>query len=93
MMDQGKAMDRRLELEGWIARTRRNQRILAIALACAAAVGLGLSLWMPRLGGVALAAIVIVAICGFWVTSSHIADWRGKLAQLDRPPRAVGRRS
>jgi Flp pilus assembly protein TadB len=86
-------MDRRLELEGWISRTRRNQRILAIVLACAAVVAAGVAIWLPRVGAVALAIVAIVAICGFWVTSSHIADWRGKLRELDQPRRTVGRRS
>jgi hypothetical protein len=86
-------MERRLELEGWIARTRRNQRTLGIAAAAGAAVGLVVTVWMPRIGGLGLGIVAIVAICGFWVTSSHIADWRDKLAQLDRPPRSVGRRS
>lgn len=86
-------MDRRLELEGWISRTHRNQRVLAIVLGCAVAVAAGVMIWLPRVGGVAIAVVAIVAVCGFWVTSSHIADWRGKLAELDRPRRTVGRRS
>lgn len=86
-------MDRRLELESWIVRTRRNQRRLGIAVAIAAAAALALLAWQPRLGGLGLALVAIVAVCGFWVTSSHVADWRGKLAQLDQPKRTVGRRS
>jgi len=86
-------MERRLELEGWIAGTRRNQRRLAIAVAASAAVALVVSVWMPKIGGIGLGIVVIIAICGFWVTSSHIADWRHKLAQLDRPARSVGRRN
>jgi hypothetical protein len=83
-------MDRRSELEGWIARTHHNQRTLAIALACAAAASIGLGLWRANLGMIGFAIVALVAICGFWITSSHIADWRGKLAQLDEPARPAG---
>jgi hypothetical protein len=86
-------MDRRRELEGWIARTRRTQRTLGIVIASSAAVAIGLILWKARIGGVALAIVAIVAVCGFWVTAAHLADWRGKLDALDRPPRTVGRRT
>jgi hypothetical protein len=89
-------MERRLELEGWIAATRRNQRTLAIGIACATAVSLALCLWQPRIGLLGLALTAIVAICGFWVMAAHIADWRGRLAELGKPrqpPRTVGRRA
>jgi hypothetical protein len=83
-------MDRRSELEGWIARTHHNQRTLAIVLACAAAASIGLGMWRANLGMIGFAIVAIVAICGFWITSSHVADWRGKLAQLDQPARPAG---
>jgi len=86
-------MDRRVELEDWIGRTRQTQRRLALAIAGGAVVAIGLALWWSHLGMVALGIVVVVAVCGFWVTSSHIADWRGKLEQIDPPPRSVGRRS
>jgi hypothetical protein len=85
-------VDRRRELEGWIARTRKTQRTLAIEVACAIVVAIGVSLWNAQIGMVALGIVAIVAVCGFWVTASHIADWRGKLDQLDQPPRTAGRR-
>lgn len=85
-------MDRRAELEGWIAQTRRNQGRLALALAVATVISIGLLVWNVRIGGLVLAVVVIVAVCGFWVTTSHIADWRGKLEQLDRPAGTLGRR-
>lgn len=86
-------MDRRAELEGWIARTRDTQRKLAIGVACGIVVAIGLIVWKSQVGMAALGIVVLVAVCGFWVTASHIADWRDKLDQVDRPPRTVGRRS
>ncbi len=86
-------MDRRLELSGWIVRTRQNQRTLAVVIAVAAALSVALALWQSQLGMTALGIVVLVSICGFWVTSSRIADWRGQLEQLDPPPRTgLGRR-
>jgi len=86
-------MDRRRELEGWIAQTQRTQRKLAIGTAAGAVLALALAVWRPPIGGIGFAVVAIVGLCGFWVTSSHIADWRGKLDTVDRPPRTVGRRS
>ena len=85
-------MDRRRELEGWIARTRATQRSLAIVLAAGTVISVGLMPWRTQVGLVALAIVAIVALCGFWITASHLADWRDKLDQLDRPLRTVGRR-
>jgi hypothetical protein len=86
-------MDRRAEIEGWIAKTRQNQKKLGVGVACAAVVAIGLMLWRVAVGGVALGIVAIVALCGFWVTASHLADWQDKLDQLDRPLRRVGRRA
>jgi hypothetical protein len=77
-------MDRRLELEGWITRTRRNQRRLALVIGCAAVIAVALAGWKPRIGMVAFGVVAIVAVCGFWVTASHLVDWRGKLDRLDQ---------
>jgi Flp pilus assembly protein TadB len=86
-------VDRRAEIEGWIAGTRRTQRRLAIVMAGGAVVAIGLMLWNTSVGGIALGIVAIVALCGFWVTGSHLADWDDKLEQLDRPLRTVGRRA
>lgn len=85
-------MDRRAELEAWIARTHHTQRTLGIVLGGAAAVSIALAFWRSQVGMIGLGIVVIVAICGFWITASHVADWRTKLDQLDRPVRTVGRR-
>jgi len=76
-------MDRRLELEGWIGRTRRAQRRLAAVVGCAAVIAVALAVWKSPIGLVAFGVVAIVAVCGFWVTASHLADWRGKLDRLD----------
>lgn len=82
-------MERR-ELESWIAATQRNQRRLTRLLIPAALASVALVFWRPAIGGIGLGIVAIFAICGFWILSSHLADWRGKLAQLDRP-RGTGR--
>lgn len=76
---------RRDELESWIARTRANQRKLAVALGCAVVVAIALLVWRRPVGGVALAITVIVGLCGFWITSSHILDWKQRIADLSKP--------
>jgi len=78
------AMDRRAELEGWIASTRRLQRRLAIVFAALAAGAIALFAWSRAAGGFALFGVVLVAICSFWVTAAHNAAHRQKLAELAR---------
>lgn len=77
-------MDRRLELEGWITRTRHTQRRLALVVGGAAVIAVALTVWKSRIGLVGFGVVAIVAVCGFWVTASHLADWRGKLDRLDQ---------
>ncbi|HET7504097.1 MAG TPA: hypothetical protein VFK02_23915 [Kofleriaceae bacterium] len=77
-------MDRRLELEGWIARTRRTRRQLVVGVVGAGVIAVALAAWSVRIGLVGLGGVAIVAVCGLWITASHLADWRGKLERLDR---------
>jgi hypothetical protein len=77
-------MDRRAELEGWIARTRRLQRRLVGVFAVLAGIAVAVMFWSGTAGGFALFAVVLVAICSFWVTAAHNAAHRQKLAELDR---------
>lgn len=76
-------MDRRAQLLGWIDETRRLQRKLGIVLAALATVSIGLTFWNATAGGFALFAVVVIAICSFWVTAAHNAAHRQKLAELD----------
>jgi hypothetical protein len=78
------AMDRRAELEGWIANTRRLQRRMAIVFGALAAVAVALAFWSSRAGGFAIFGVALVAICSFWVTAAHNAAHRQKLAELER---------
>lgn len=78
------AMDRRAELESWIARTRRLQQRLAIVYAALAVAAIALFAWSRAAGGFALFGVVLVAICSFWVTAAHNAAHRQKLAELAR---------
>jgi hypothetical protein len=77
-------MDRREELLGWIAQTRRLQRKLGIIYSALAAVALALLAWSRAIGGFALLCVALVAICSFWVTAAHNASHRQKLDELER---------
>jgi hypothetical protein len=85
------AIDRRAELEGWIAKTRRLQHRMALAYAVLGAVAIGLLTWSRPAGGFALFGVALVAICSFWVTAAHNAAHRQKLAELDRVAENDGR--
>ncbi len=75
---------RRAELHLWIRETRHTQRQLAKLVGVLGAVSLGLMFWRPTVGIFGLAITSIVAFMGFWITASHIADWRAKLDDLRR---------
>jgi len=77
-------MDRRAELESWIATTHRLQRRMAILYGALAAVAIALTSWNRTVGGFAVLAVALVAICSFWVTAAHNAAHRQKLAELAR---------
>ncbi|HEX7840620.1 MAG TPA: hypothetical protein VF469_24240 [Kofleriaceae bacterium] len=77
-------MDRRAELEGWIARTQRLQRRMALVYGALALVAISLLLWSSRAGGFAIFGVALLAICSFWVTAAHNAAHRQKLAELAR---------
>jgi hypothetical protein len=75
---------RREELEGWIARTHRLQRRMAMVYAALAVVAVALVFINGRLGGFALLCVALPAVCSFWVTAAHNAAHRQKLAELAR---------
>ncbi|HEY0476356.1 MAG TPA: hypothetical protein VGD37_02480 [Kofleriaceae bacterium] len=77
-------MDRRAELEGWIARTRRLQRRMAVLYGALAAVAIAVLFWSRTAGGFALFGVALLAVCSFWVTAAHNAAHRQKLAELTR---------
>jgi cytochrome bd-type quinol oxidase subunit 1 len=84
-------MDRRAELERWIAKTRRLQHRLAILYGALAVIAIALMFWSSRVGGFALFGMVLLAICSFWVTAAHNAAHRQKLAELSRVERNGGK--
>lgn len=87
-------MHSREELETWLARTRRTQRQLNLVIGAGAAIGVALLLWLGAAGALVLLCVGFVAICGYWITNSHLADWERELDELDRPqPAASGERT
>jgi O-antigen/teichoic acid export membrane protein len=76
---------RRAELNAWIAQTRANQKKLAVGVGVGLVVSLALLLWRVPVGGAGLGIVVLVAMCGFWITAGHIMDWRTRLTQLGKP--------
>src|SRR5262249_18809294 len=83
-LHSGMAGDREAELEGWIEKTQRLQRRLAWIYGALGVAALGLTRGSGQIGGFALFAVVLVAICSFWVTAAHNAAHRQKLAELRR---------
>lgn len=81
-------MDRRDELERWIAGTRATQRKLRIGLLAALALSFGLLVVNRAAGGIGLAITALVAVSGFWITAGHLADWEERLHKLDHPDAA-----
>ena len=72
------------QLERWIEETRRNQKRLTIGLGVGTVVAL-ITWWFDAFIGKTLVfAVVATAICGFWITAAHIADWRAQLAARRR---------
>lgn len=84
-------LDRRAELEGWIVASRRLQVRLGIALTLAMAGAFALMLHDGTLGKIAAAMVVVTAICAYWVTGSHILDWRHQLEALAQAQRKATR--
>ena len=86
-------MDRRQQLEAWMNETRRLQRRMAGVFGALAALALVLVAWRPGVGGFALVFVVLTAVIAFWVTASHNAAHRQKLAELDALARTGGQTS
>lgn len=74
--------DRRTELEGWIASSRRLQKQMAVGLGLATLIAFIVMFFDGKIGKIGLAFVVTTAICAYWVTGSHIMDWRHQLDVL-----------
>lgn len=84
-------MDRRDELLGWIAETKRLQRKFAVVFPILGLVAIGLMFWRGTVGAFALVLVGLVALCSFWVTAAHNAAHRQKLDELARVERNQGK--
>jgi hypothetical protein len=84
-------MDRKAELLGWIAETRRLQRKMAYVFASLGAVALVLLIVRPTIGAFALVCVALVAIASFWVTAAHNSAHQQKLNELARVERNEGK--
>jgi hypothetical protein len=73
-------MDRRQELETWIASTQRNQRVFAILMIPLAVIAV-------VIGPLAFLFVAMIAVTGFWVMYAHNEAHRTKLEELDRRTR------
>jgi hypothetical protein len=88
MMD---VRERREVLLGYIAKTHRLQRKMAVIYSALAVVAIGLAIWRQPIGGFALFAVALTAICSFWVTAAHNAAHVQKLDELARIAKNGGR--
>ena len=84
-------MDRREELLGYIERTKRLQRKLAIVFPALAVVSIALTFWHGAVGGFSLVIVALVAISSFWITAAHNAAHRQKLDELARVEKNDGK--
>jgi hypothetical protein len=87
----GSIEDRRAELLGWMERTRRLQRKLALIFGALAAVAFALLFVSRVVGSFGLVIVALVAICSFWVTAAHNAAHQQKLDELARVERNQGK--
>ena len=78
-------MERREELQRWIAGSRAMQKKLRVGLTVAGLLSFTLLFVSRAAGGIGLAITAFVAVAGFWITAGHIADWEERLYKIDHP--------
>jgi predicted phage tail protein len=76
--------ERRELILGYIAKTNRLQRKMAVIFGALVVVAIGVFIWSSTAGGFALFAVALTAMCSFWVTAAHNAAHRQKLDELAR---------
>lgn len=64
---------------------------MSVGFAVAGAAALGAMFFDAFLGKLGLAILVVTAICAYWVTGSHITDWRHQLERLEQSRRKASR--
>jgi hypothetical protein len=77
-------MDRRKQLERYIADTRTNQRTFNWVIGVMFVVALGLMIAGTNIGILAMLIVGIVGIGGHWVMYAHLASHQTELANLGR---------
>jgi hypothetical protein len=78
-------MDRREELERWIAGSRATQHTLKLGLYVAGAISIVLLFVSRAAGAIGIFIVAFVAAAGFWITNGHIGEWEAKIYKLDHP--------
>ncbi|CAN5894957.1 hypothetical protein BH11MYX2_BH11MYX2_23030 [soil metagenome] len=85
------AAERRSQLEGYIAQTTRNRKRLAIGLVVAAVIATLVFMANGTAGAFSLLSVALVGLCGMWIMTAHIQDWRYRIRELDNPaPKVIG---
>jgi hypothetical protein len=82
-MDPDRRAAERARLEGYIADSLRLRRGLSRALAPVALVALVVAFFARTPGLIALVIVVSSIGVGLYITTSHIAEWRSRIAELD----------
>lgn len=78
-------MERREELERWIAGSRATQKKLRTIVIAAAVLSFPLLFMSRAIGGICIASTAFVYVAGYWITAGHIADWEERIYKLDHP--------
>lgn len=75
---------RRAQLEGWLAKSRRNRTKLVTASAVATVFGFfGLVIVGGPVGAILLMLPLAFGICGAWITTAHAQTFKGQIKDLD----------
>jgi membrane protein YdbS with pleckstrin-like domain len=83
--------ERRAQLEGYITETTRNRKRLAIGLVIAAVVAIVVFMANGTVGAFSLLSVALVGVCGMWIMTAHLQDWRYRIRELDNPgPKVIG---
>lgn len=78
--------DRRTELLGYIASSRRLQRRLVVLAPIGVVSAIGAAISWPALVPVVIVGCLATYGVGRYITAAHIADWQLELRQLDAGP-------
>ena len=85
------AAERRAQLEGYIAQTSRNRKRLAIGLVIGVVIAFVIFMINGTVGAFSLLSVALVGVCGMWIMTAHIQDWRYRIRELDNPaPKIIG---